>query len=130
MSSSPADNVANLQFDFLREKADSGESFVVVGRCSETILAKYPGLITFFIIGDMDKNLDRIMKLYKLNEKEAQALISEKNKKRRQYHDSHCNTRWADASNYDMTLNSSRLGLEGSVELLISYIDALVKNEK
>ncbi len=37
MSSSPADNVALLQFNFLREKAEKGDSFVVVGRCSETI---------------------------------------------------------------------------------------------
>ena len=38
LNSSPEQNVANLQFDFLKEKAKSGESFVVVGRCSETIL--------------------------------------------------------------------------------------------
>ena len=37
-SSSPEENLLYLQFDFLRDKADSGESFVIVGRCSETIL--------------------------------------------------------------------------------------------
>ena len=36
MTNSPAHSVANLQFDFLRDKAAAGESFVVVGRCSET----------------------------------------------------------------------------------------------
>ena len=50
MSSSPADNVAMMQFNFLREKAEKGESFVVVGRCSETILKDYAGLISIFII--------------------------------------------------------------------------------
>ncbi len=55
MSSSPADNVAMMQFNFLREKAEKGESFVVVGRCSETILKDYEGPISIFIIGDMDQ---------------------------------------------------------------------------
>ena len=41
MDSSPARNLALMQFDFLREKAESGESFVVVGRCSETVLKSY-----------------------------------------------------------------------------------------
>lgn len=39
-SSSPEENLLYLQFDFLRDKADSGESFVIVGRCSETILTE------------------------------------------------------------------------------------------
>ena len=41
LNSSPEQNVANLQFDYLREKAKAGDSFVVVGRCSETILREY-----------------------------------------------------------------------------------------
>lgn len=36
-SNSPQENIANLQFDFLRKKADEGESFVIVGRCAETV---------------------------------------------------------------------------------------------
>ena len=51
-SSSVQDSIAKLQFDFIREKADSGESFVVVGRCSENILRDHPGLISLFIRGD------------------------------------------------------------------------------
>ena len=42
-SNSIAENVAELEFDFLRQKADSGESFVVVGRCSEVVLAGHAG---------------------------------------------------------------------------------------
>ena len=64
MSSSPADNVAMMQFNFLREKAEKGESFVVVGRCSETILKDYEGLISIFIIGDMDQKIARVARLY------------------------------------------------------------------
>lgn len=50
-SNSPQENIANLQFDFLRKKADEGESFVIVGRCAETILKENPNLISFFVLG-------------------------------------------------------------------------------
>lgn len=124
MSSSPAENVAKLQFAFLREKAEAGESFVVVGRCAETVLCDFDCLITFFITGDPDKKAARIMKYYNKTEKEAAAMMRDMDKQRKQYHDSHCKTKWGDTRNYDLSINSSRLGLEKSVELLVSYIDA------
>ena len=40
-SSSPEETIAQMQFEFLRKKAENGDSFVVVGRCSETVLKKY-----------------------------------------------------------------------------------------
>ena len=38
--------IAEIQFDYIREKADSGESFVIVGRCAETVLKDHEGLIS------------------------------------------------------------------------------------
>ena len=51
-SSSLENNLAQMQFSYLKDKADSGESFVVVGRCAETVLKEYDGLITIFVLGD------------------------------------------------------------------------------
>ena len=48
-SNSIEDNIAEMQFSIIEEKAKSGESFVVVGRCSETKLKAYPALISLFI---------------------------------------------------------------------------------
>ena len=127
MSSSPADNVAMMQFNFLREKAEKGESFVVVGRCSETILKDYPGLISIFIIGNMDHKIARVSKLYGMNEKEAERFIREKDRKRKKYHDSHCKTKWSESHNYDLSLNSSTLGVSGSVDFLSLYIDKRIE---
>ncbi len=124
MSSSPQDNVANLQFEFLKDRANSGESFIVVGRCSETILKGYPSLITIFITGDMEHKISRIKKLYDMSDKEAERFIEEQNLKRKMYHNSHCKSKWGDSRNYDLTINSSKLGVDGSIKLLIDYIDA------
>ncbi|MDD2971372.1 MAG: cytidylate kinase-like family protein [Lachnospiraceae bacterium] len=123
MNSSPEDNVANLQFEYLRKKAQEGKSFVVVGRCAETILRDYEGVISIFVTGNREIEKARIMELYNLNEKKAEDLIDVNNCRRRQYHDSHCTTKWGEAEVYDLTINSSRLGLDASLEVLTHYID-------
>ena len=122
-SSSPEENLLYLQFDYLREKADSGESFVIVGRCSETILKQYDSMVSIFILADRDKRIERIMRLYHLTESEAVKKIREKDTKRRRYHNSFCVGKWGDCRNYDVSLNSSKLGIDGSVKLLTDYID-------
>lgn len=122
-SSSPEENLLNLQFDYLRDKADSGESFVIVGRCSETILKQYDCMISIFILADRDKRTERIMRLYHLTESQAVKKIREKDSSRRRYHNSFCVGKWGDCRNYDVSLNSSKLGIDGSVKMLTDYID-------
>ena len=123
LSSAPEENVYLLQFDYLKKKAADGESFVIVGRCSENILKEYPCLITIFVLGDMEKKTERIMRLYHLTREDAVKLIHEKDAKRKRYHNSNCEGKWGDSRNYDLSVNSSKLGIEGTLKLLIQYID-------
>lgn len=127
MSSSPAQNVAQMQFDFLKEKAASGESFVAVGRCSERVLKEYPGLITLFINGDMDKKIERVMKIYGMSKDEATSFIKKKDRKRKEYHNSHCDTKWGDSRNYELAINSSKVGMDECIKTIIFYVDARKK---
>lgn len=122
-SSSPEENLYLLQFDYLKNKAASGESFVIVGRCSESILKGYDGLVSIFVLGDMDRKIERIMRLYQLSKEQAVRKIREKDMKRKRYHNGHCDGRWGDSRNYDITINSSKLGIDGTVTLLADYID-------
>ena len=122
-SSSPEENLLYLQFDYLRDKADAGDSFVIVGRCSETILKQYDSMVSIFILADREKRIERIMRLYHLSESDAAKKIREKDTNRRRYHNSFCVGKWGDCRNYDVSLNSSKLGIDGSVKLLTEYID-------
>jgi cytidylate kinase len=128
-SNSIEDNIAEMQFNFLREKAASGESFVVVGRCSETKLRDFKGLVSLFVLGDMDEKVKRVMKVYELTEDKAKAFIDKKDRKRKRYHNYHCEGHWGDSRLYDLSVNSSRLGIDGTVDLLEDYIKARM-NEK
>lgn len=121
-SNSPQENIAYMQFDFLKKKAKSGESFVVVGRCAEEALKEYKGLITIFILGDMETKIERIAKLHNLSEKQAKEMIIQQDKKRKAYHNYFCEGKWGDSRNYEFSINSSKLGLEATVEVLEDYI--------
>ena len=57
-------------------------------------------------------------------------ILTKKDRKRKKYHDSHCNSKWSDSHTYDLSLNSSTLGVEGSVEFLSSYIDKRISKMK
>lgn len=126
-SNSMEEIVADMQFEYLREKAESGESFVVVGRCAETVLKEYDGLISIFVVGDKDKKLSRVEEKYKLNEAEALLKMKRHDKKRKQYHNRHSDFKWGDSRNYDICINSSKLGWEKTEELLENYIRKRMK---
>ena len=126
-NNSPQLNIAYMQFDFLKKKATEGESFVVVGRCSEEVLKEYEGLITIFILGDMDKKIERIKRIHEMTDKEAAELIEKQSKKRKAYHNYFCETKWGDSRNYDVCVNSSRLGEEETVLMLKEYIERRIQ---
>lgn len=121
-SNSNEEVMAELEFEYLKEKAKTGESFVVVGRCGETVFKEHKGLVSLFITGDYSNKLNRIMKKYALSEKEAANKISRHDKNRKKYHNYHSDFKWGDSRYYDMCINSSRLGEKATARILIDYI--------
>lgn len=122
-SNSPQENIAKMQFNYLREKAANGESFIIVGRCAEEILKGHEGLVTVFILGDMEQKIERIAKIHNLTPKKAKKLIVSTNRKRKMYHNYYCKTKWGDSRNYELSINSSKLGIEGTTEFVAEYIN-------
>ena len=89
-SSSPEENIARMQFDYLKSKADAGESFVIVGRCAESVLKGNPNLISIFILGDMEQKIVRTMESNNISKEKAVMLIEQQDKKRKTYHNHYC----------------------------------------
>lgn len=121
--------LAEIQFDFIREKVEKGESFVIVGRCSETVLKDFPGLISIFVSGDKQHKVERIMNKFHLSESEALLKMKRHDQKRKQYHNRHSDTKWGDSRAYDMCINSSPLGIDAAVRVLENYIQERLKNK-
>lgn len=124
-SNSPEEVVAQMQFDYIKSKADAGESFVVIGRCSDYILRGNPGLVRVFILGDEEAKVKRVMERENLSEDKARGLMEQSDKRRKYFHNTHSDNKWGDSRSYDITVNSSKLGLEGTSELIVKYIELM-----
>ena len=114
-----------MQFEFLRKKAASGESFVVLGRCSETILKEYDSLVSIFVTGNKNRKLKHVMEKFSLSETAAAAKITKHDAYRRRYHNHYSDFKWGDSRNYDVCINSSRIGVEGTAKLLKKFVESV-----
>ncbi|MEE1304284.1 MAG: cytidylate kinase-like family protein [Agathobacter sp.] len=121
-SSSIEDNLAHLQFEFIKEKANSGESFVIVGRCAEAVLRNHPGLISVFIMADEPFKLKRIEEKFDLSPRKAENKMVRHDYNRKKYHNTYSQFKWGDSRGYDICMNSARLDIEGTVESLYRYV--------
>lgn len=126
-SNSPEENIANLQFDYIKKIAESGKSFVIVGRCSENVLKGNDALVSVFILGDMESKIKRTQEVRGITREQAEAVIYRHDKHRKSYHNYYCTGKWGDSRNYDISINSSRLGLEGTADILEAYIKERIK---
>ena len=62
-SNAPEINVAQMQFDYLRKKAEAGESFIIIGRCGDAVLHEHPGRVSVFVLAEQEFKIRRIMDL-------------------------------------------------------------------
>jgi len=119
-------SVAEKAFELILSKAESGESFVVVGRCAEQVLRDYPNVIRFFVLGDFKTKRSRIMEVHQVSEMKAESIMKTVDHQRKVYHNYYSDIKWGDSRGYDICINSSRLGLEGTSETMIHYIRAFM----
>ena len=115
------DSLFEIQSEAIRNIAQS-ESCIIVGRCAEYVLRDHPTMLSIFITADHNDRVERIMRGEGLGREAAIEFIEKNDKKRRSYHDYYATTHWGEASSYDLCVNLSRLGVDGTVEFLKQYI--------
>lgn len=121
-SNSIEEILAEKIFDFQRNLAATGESFVIVGRCSDYVLKDVPNTISVFITADYNTKLNRIMQTQDLSVKAAAFKISKEDRIRRSYHNHFCDTKWGESASYDISLNMTKLGIDKTVDILYDYV--------
>lgn len=125
-SNSPEDTIAQMQFDFLKEKAEAGESFVVLGRCASYVLRDYDCLIKVFVTSDMHHKMERIASIEHLDPLKVEDLIIKNNKKRKTYHNYYSKEKWGDSRYYDLVISTSKIGIDGALDVVSNYVKKVI----
>ncbi len=120
-SSISNESLFKIQSEIIWQKAKN-ENCIIVGRCADYILRKHPRHLNIFIRADMEDRIKLVRDREILSAEEARVLIETEDKKRSEYHDFYCETNWGDSRAYDLCVNSSLLGIDGTAEFLLEYI--------
>lgn len=116
-----SDQLFRLQSDQILKIASQGSS-IFVGRCADYVLRDHPGMLSVFISADHEDRLGRLQKARQLSREDAQKLIERVDRKRSAYYNYYTYQTWGAAKTYDLCVNSSRLGIEGTAEMIASFI--------
>lgn len=111
------------QFDTIKQIADE-ESCVIIGRCADYALADYPNIVTVFITADDDEKIRTLMERHQISEEKAKDLMLKTDKKRASYYNYYSNKRWGDSSSYDLCINSSKVGMDGTIRMIKEFAQA------
>lgn len=110
------------QFEAIKKIANEGPC-IMVGRCADYALSNYPNCISIFIHAPLEDRIKRICQKQQINESAAKDLIIKTDKKRANYYNFYSNKKWGAASSYDLSINSSVLGIEQTVAMIKDFID-------
>ena len=115
------DKLFEIQSEAIRNIAER-ESCIIVGRCAEYVLRDHPRMASIFITADHEERVGYVMKHDMVDRERALDTITKGDKRRRQYHDYYSTGKWGEARSYDLCINSSHMGIEGTTDFLYNYI--------
>ena len=95
---------------------------IFVGHCASEALKDTDGVLHVFVRADEDFKIQRAIKKYGIDEKNAESVCKRYNKKRSNYYSFNTSRKWDDMKNYDLVLDSSTLGIDACVDIIASII--------
>ncbi|MCM1150638.1 MAG: cytidylate kinase-like family protein [Alistipes sp.] len=114
------DALFKIQSDVIRDIAGR-ESALFVGRCADYILRDHPRRLGVFITADEEDRAARICARTGCSEAEARQTMERGDARRAAYYDYYSLRRWGAAASYDLCVNTSVLGIEGTADLILRF---------
>lgn len=109
-----------MQSETIRKIAEQG-SAIIVGRCADYILRDMDCTLDVFLTSPIEVRAARIAERSGLSLEDAEKLAEEKDRRRAEYYNYYTFTDWGVASTYDLCLDSSALGIEGTADMIIEF---------
>lgn len=104
------------------ERIAKERSAVIIGRCGFHILRDHPDHVSVFLHADAAFRRSRVQKLFNVSEDEAGEMIVQSDKDRELYCRTFTEKKWADAGNYDISIDTGRTGIEKTADIILNYL--------
>lgn len=117
----------NAEKEVIEKIAKQGPC-VIIGRCAASMIPK-ENRLSVFIYSDKESTVKRVMKRNQISEKEAVHRIKHMNRMRKHFYEFYSETEWGQSESYDMMLSSSKLGIDGCVDVIIDGLRGMGEME-
>ena len=114
-------NPRERYINFVKELT-SEKSCIIIGRCANYIYKNDPECVSVYLHADKDIRKKRIQNRDNLSEKEAEKTIQEVDEKRAAFQEQCTTTKWGDGNEYDLCIDTGKIGIEETVEIILQYI--------
>lgn len=119
-------NIFNYQAKIIKDLAEKGPC-IIIGRCADFILKDMENVLKVFVWAPFDKCVDTVCELQSISKKDAEKKIKTIDRHRSNYYKHYTGRSWQDYSNYDICLNSEKLGFDKTCDVIIDYLNTLKK---
>ena len=121
------DKLFILQSEVIKEYAKAG-GCVIIGRCADYVLREEKNIFRLFIYGDLEHRKERVKQRHpEIKPAQVIDLINKTDRRRASYYNFYTGNTWGKYDNYDMAINSSTLGIEGTAELIATCVKQLTE---
>ena len=117
-----SDKVFLIQSDIIKEVA-SKSGCVIVGRCADYVLREFPNTVNAFLHAELNDRVGWAIRENDVPVEKAKEAVLKIDKRRAAYYSYYTSQKWGRAENYDLSIDSSALGVDGTVEILKRFVE-------
>ena len=118
------ESLFQIQSDVIRKVA-AEKSCILVGRCADYILRDNKDCLSVFISASLEDRIRRAMEYNdKLKASDAEEFLRKADKSRASYYNYYTDKTWGAADSYDLCINSSYLGIDKTIDYILSFLQA------
>ncbi len=122
------DKLFILQSEVIKEYAEKG-SCVIIGRCADYVLRDDHDVFRIFVYGDLEHRQARVKERHpEIKPSQVIDVINKTDKRRASYYNFYTGNKWGKYDNYDIAVNSSTFGIEGTAQLIAASIKKIIED--
>ncbi len=118
-----SDNLFRFQSEVIRKLAEE-ESCVFIGRCADFVLEGTENLVRVHLNADLESRMARIAERNP-QETDVLRLIRKVDRERNDYYRYYTGRDWANSEHYDLVINTTKPGIEGTVAIIRRYLETV-----